>query len=50
MRALAVRDGGSVWPGSHSPSSWCDGHHVKEFEADDGPTNIDNGVLLEYVP
>ena len=46
MRALAVRDGGCVWPGCHSPSAWCDGHHVKEFEADDGPTNIDNGVLL----
>jgi len=46
MRALAVRDGGCVWPGCHSPAAWCDGHHVKEFEADHGPTNIDNGVLL----
>jgi len=46
MRALAVRDGGCVWPGCHSPANWCDGHHVKEFEADHGPTNIDNGVLL----
>jgi hypothetical protein len=46
MRALAVRDGGCVWPGCHSPSAWCDGHHVLEFDADHGPTNIDNGVLL----
>lgn len=46
MRALGVRDGGCVWPGCHSPSAWCDGHHVLEFEADGGPTNIDNGVLL----
>ena len=46
MQALAVRDGGCVWPGCHSPSAWADGHHVLEYEADHGPTNIDNGVLL----
>jgi len=46
MRALAVRDGSCVWPGCHAAAAWCDGHHVLEFEADDGPTNIDNGVLL----
>ena len=46
MQALAVRDGGCVWPGCHSPSAWADGHHVREYERDEGPTNIDNGVLL----
>jgi len=46
MQALAVRDGGCVWPGCHSPAAWADGHHVIEFGADHGPTNIDNGVLL----
>jgi hypothetical protein len=46
MQALAVRDGGCVWPGCHSPSAWADGHHVREYERDNGPTNIDNGVLL----
>ena len=46
MRALAVRDGSCVWPGCHAAAAWCDGHHVLEFEADEGPTNIDNGVLL----
>jgi hypothetical protein len=46
MQALAVRDGGCVWPGCHSPSAWADGHHVREYERDKGPTNIDNGVLL----
>ncbi|GAB2462676.1 hypothetical protein HD599_000879 [Conyzicola lurida] len=45
MRALAVRDGGCVWPGCHSPAAWADGHHVVEFSKG-GPTNIDNGVLL----
>ena len=46
MKALAVRDGGCVWPGCHSPAAWADGHHVREYEKDHGPTNIDNGVLL----
>jgi len=45
MRALAVRDGGCVWPGCGAPASWADGHHVDGFH-DDGPTDIDNGVLL----
>jgi hypothetical protein len=46
MRALMVRDGGCVWPGCHSAAAWCDGHHILEFDADRGPTDIDNGVLL----
>jgi hypothetical protein len=46
LRALRVRDGGCVWPGCHAPSAWCDGHHILEFEADEGPTDIENGVLL----
>jgi hypothetical protein len=46
MRALAVRDGGCVWPGCGAPAAWAEGHHVDEYEKDDGPTDIDNGVLL----
>jgi hypothetical protein len=45
-RALAVRDGGCVWPQCQAPPGWCDAHHVREFSADSGPTDIDNGVLL----
>jgi hypothetical protein len=45
MRALAVRDGGCVWPGCGAPAAWADGHHVRAY-ADGGPTDIDNGVLL----
>jgi len=45
MRALAVRDGGCVWPGCGAPAAWAEGHHVTEYSAG-GPTDIDNGVLL----
>jgi hypothetical protein len=47
-RALAVRDGGCVWPQCTAPPSWCHAHHVEEWEAHGrhGPTDLDNGVLL----
>jgi hypothetical protein len=48
MQALAVRDGGCVWPGCHSPAAWADGHHVLEYTKDHGPTNIDNGTSWQY--
>jgi hypothetical protein len=44
-KALAVRDGGCVFPGCTAPPSWCHAHHVVEWTRD-GPTDIDNGVLL----
>ena len=44
MKALRVRDGGCVNCGA--PPGWCDGHHIDEWVRDDGPTDIDNGVLL----
>lgn len=44
-RALAVRDGGCVWPGCQAPPGWCEAHHVIEFSMG-GCTDIDNGVLL----
>ena len=44
-RALAVRDGGCVWPGCSAPPSWCEAHHVIEWE-EGGRTDIDNGTLL----
>jgi hypothetical protein len=43
-RAMAVRDGGCVNCGA--PPGECEGHHVLEWGADDGPTDIENGVLL----
>lgn len=44
-RALAVRDGGCVWPGCDVPPGWCEAHHVRE-RSRHGPTDIDNGTLL----
>jgi hypothetical protein len=44
-KALALRDGGCVWPGCKAPPSWCHAHHVVSW-LQQGPTDIDNGVLL----
>jgi hypothetical protein len=41
---LRVRDGGCVNCGA--PPGWCDAHHIDFWARDDGPTDIDNGVLL----
>ncbi|WP_203136790.1 HNH endonuclease signature motif containing protein [Microbacterium sp. JZ31] len=44
--ALAVRDGGCVWPGCTMPASYCEAHHIDEWKAHGGRTDIDRGVLL----
>ena len=44
-RALAVRDGGCVFPGCGAPPSWCDAHHVVPYEQL-GPTDLANLALL----
>jgi hypothetical protein len=43
--ALAVRDGGCVFPGCDRPLAWCDGHHLWHW-ADGGPTDLNNLALL----
>lgn len=43
--ALAVRDGGCVIPGCPMPASMCEAHHITPW-SDDGPTSVDDGVLL----
>ena len=45
-RALAHRDGGCVFPGCDRPPTWTDAHHVEFWVRDDGPTDLDNLVLL----
>ena len=44
-RALVIRDGGCGFPGCDRKPKWCDAHHLQPWE-DDGPTDLDNGLLL----
>lgn len=44
--ALALRDGGCRWKGCDRPASYCEAHHIDEWAADQGRTDIDRGVLL----
>ena len=39
-RAMTVRDGGCVFPGCGSPPSWCDAHHLDEWDARNGATDV----------
>jgi hypothetical protein len=43
--ALAVRDGGCVFPGCDRPLTWRDAHHLWHW-VDGGPTDLDNLALL----
>ena len=45
-KALIARYSGCAWPGCTAPAAWCDAHHVEWWQRDDGPTDVDNGVLL----
>ncbi|MBF0815696.1 DUF222 domain-containing protein [Microbacterium paludicola] len=44
--ALAVRDGGCTWPGCGMPASYCEAHHIDEWSAHKGRTDVGRGVLL----
>jgi hypothetical protein len=43
--ALAVRDGGCRFPGCDRPPSWCEAHHINEWQHG-GATDLADGVLL----
>jgi Domain of unknown function (DUF222)/HNH endonuclease len=43
--ALAVRDGGCVFPACARPLAWCEGHHLVSW-LDGGPTDLANLALL----
>jgi hypothetical protein len=45
-QALAVRDGGCRWPGCEQPPSWSEAHHIENWLAANGLTNIDQAILL----
>lgn len=42
--ALVERDGGCSLCGA--PPAWTHGHHIRWWQRDAGPTDLDNGVLL----
>jgi hypothetical protein len=42
--ALAVRDGGCIFPGCDMPPAWCDAHHQPAWKPD-GATDIDKMYL-----
>ena len=45
LKALAVRDGGCVWPGCDRPPAWCDAHHRTHW-LDAGQTDLADLELL----
>ena len=44
--ALAVRDGGCMFPECRVPASYCEAHHCDHWQEDHGRTDIDRGILL----
>jgi Domain of unknown function (DUF222) len=44
--ALAARDGGCRVAGCDRPPSWCEAHHIDEWERHGGRTDIADGILL----
>jgi hypothetical protein len=43
--ALTARDQGCAFPNCTIPAPWCEAHHIT-YWSQDGPTNLNNGVLL----
>jgi len=43
--ALAVRDGGCVFPGCGRPLAWCEAHHIWHW-LEGGPTALDDLALV----
>jgi hypothetical protein len=48
--ALAVQYGGCAWPDCPSPATGCHAHHDDEWDADDGPTALDNPTHRQSHP
>jgi hypothetical protein len=44
--AIAARDGGCLIPGCDRPPSWTEAHHIDEWDAHGGRTDVDDGVAL----
>ncbi|MBB5643372.1 HNH endonuclease signature motif containing protein [Cryobacterium roopkundense] len=44
--ALALRDGGCMWKDCLKPPSFSEAHHLHQWKADGGLTNLEEGILL----
>jgi len=44
--ALAERDGGCAWAGCSHPPAYTEAHHIRWWDRHNGPTDLDNGILL----
>lgn len=45
-QALAVRDGGCMWPACDRPPLWTEAHHIRHWARDHGRTDLADGILL----
>jgi hypothetical protein len=45
-RAVELRDVHCRFPGCDRPLKWCEAHHIRFWVRDDGPTEINNLLLL----
>lgn len=44
--ALAARDGGCRVFNCGRPPSWCEAHHINQWQRDNGSTDVADGILL----
>ena len=45
-KAIIARDQGCAAPGCWIPAAWCQIHHIRFWKKHEGPTSVENGVLL----
>jgi hypothetical protein len=43
---VIVRDRACAWNGCEVPAAYCEVHHIRWWDRDDGPSDFENAVLL----